>query len=107
MSTPVTQPGLEGSSSLIDLIKIPTVDGPSEIVPNLNDFCTPDPICSNYSDCHVVGNKWPSLVEDESNHSKWEEFRRMAKMDSSHDECSQLLRKMELQDSDEEMEIQE
>lgn len=55
----------------------------------------------------IVGNKWQSLLEEESQHSKWEQFRRMAKNRSSHEECSQLLLEMELQDSDEEIEDQD
>jgi hypothetical protein len=47
------------------------------------------------------------MLEDESHHSKWEEFRRLAKIGSDHDECSQLLRRMELQDSKEEDELGE
>lgn len=72
-----------------------------------SEFTTPDPICSQDTDCRIVGNKWKSLMEDESNHSKWEEFKRIAKAASSHEECSQQLRRMELQNSDDEMEIQD
>ena len=43
------------------------------------------------SDYHVVGNKFYSLIEDESNHSKWEEFRNLATED-----CSILLKRLEL-----------
>ena len=65
---------------------------------------TPEPTFSkDNSDCKIVGNKRQSLLEEESQHSKWEQFRRMAKEGSSHEECSQLLRKMERQDSDEEV----
>lgn len=68
------------------------------------EIITPDPVCSQFSDCHIVGNKLQSFLEDESQHSRWDEFIRLAKASSSHEECSQLLRKMERQDSDEEVE---
>ena len=68
---------------------------------------TPEPCCSKIFDCAIVGDKWKSLLEDESHHSKWEELRRLAKTGSDHEECSQLLRRMELQDSKEEYEIGE
>jgi hypothetical protein len=71
------------------------------------EFTTPDPVYYPSSDCRIVGNKWKSLMEDESNHSQWEEFRRMAKAASSQEECSQLLRRMELQDSDDEMDTED
>jgi len=69
------------------------------------DVLTPEPIRVEDSDCKIVGNKWQTLMDDECNHSKWEEFRRMAKAGSSHEECSLLLRRMELQDSDDESEV--
>ena len=56
------------------------------------------------SDCKIVGNKLLSLLNEESHHSKWEEFRRMAKQDIATEECSSLLRKMELEVSEEEVE---
>ena len=58
--TSCAQSGLEGNSSLLL-----TCGEPSKIKCNQNDFCTPDPICSKYSDCQLVGNKWQSFVEDE------------------------------------------
>jgi hypothetical protein len=70
------------------------------------EFTTPVQGYYPSSDCRIVGNKWKSLMEDESNHSKWEEFRRMAKAASSQEDCSQLLRRMELQDSDDEMDTE-
>lgn len=68
------------------------------------DWVTPEILFSKDSDCYIVGNKFTKLIEDESTHSKWEEFRKMAKSESANEECSQLLRRMELQDSDEEEE---
>ncbi|XP_066379833.1 uncharacterized protein [Miscanthus floridulus] len=56
------------------------------------------------SDCYIVGNKFHSLINDESHHSKWEEFRNLAREGVS-DECSRLLKKMELEDSDEEYDL--
>jgi hypothetical protein len=56
------------------------------------------------SDCFIVGNKFHSLISDESHHSKWEEFRNLAREGVS-DECSRLLKKMELEDSDEEYDL--
>jgi hypothetical protein len=56
------------------------------------------------SDCFIVGNKFHSLLFDESHHSKWEEFRNLAREGFS-DECSRLLKKMELEDSDEEYDL--
>lgn len=93
--------------TLLDKFKSHIVGEPSMIDTSMNDICTPDPIYSKYLDCQIVGNKWQSFVEDELNHSKWEEFRRLAKMDSSHEECSQLLRKIELQNSEGDMEDQD
>lgn len=54
------------------------------------------------SECQIVGNKLKSFFNDESQHSKWEEFRKLAKSDMENEECSKLLRRMELQDSNEE-----
>jgi len=71
------------------------------------ETATPEPFCYKNSDCVIVGNKFNSMLEDESHHSKWEEFRRMVKTGSDHEECSQLLRRMELQDSDDEDEFGE
>ena len=45
-----------------------------------------------------------SFFTEELQHSKWEEFRKLAKADTANEECSQLLRRMELQDSDNEEE---
>lgn len=58
--TSCAQSGLEGNSSLLL-----TGGEPSEIECNQNEFCTPDTICSKYSDYKLVGNKWQSFVEDE------------------------------------------
>lgn len=70
---------------------------------DMDEWVTPEMFLTKGSDCYIVGNKFKSLVEDKSNHSRWEEFRRMAKSETANEECSQLLRRMELQDSDEEI----
>lgn len=72
---------------------------------DLNEWVTPEALLANLSNCQIVGNKFKSFCEDESQHSKWEEFRRMAKSETTDEECSQLLRRMELQDSDEEQDV--
>jgi len=48
----------------------------------------------------MVGDKFYKLIYDESNHSKWEEFRRMAQSEGMGEECANLLRRMELEESD-------
>lgn len=63
---------------------------------------TPDQVHSVLSDCPIGVNKFYNLIEEESNHSKWLEFRKMALKDPSAEECSNLLMKMELEASDEE-----
>lgn len=45
------------------------------------------------------------LMEDEYIHSKWEEWRQILKSENAGEECSQLLRRMELQEYDDEMEM--
>lgn len=67
----------------------------------LEEWVTPEVLISKGTGYHIVGNKFKKLVEDESNHSRWEEFRKMARSEATNEECSQLLRRMELQDSDE------
>lgn len=59
------------------------------------------------SECKVLGDKWKSVLSNESHHSKWEDFRRLAKTGSSTEECSILLRRMELEESDKEEEEME
>jgi hypothetical protein len=49
------------------------------------------------------GSKFYQLISEESHHSKREEFRRLALSDNMN-ECSNLLRRMELEDSDSEVE---
>lgn len=49
------------------------------------------------SECHIVGNKFYSLINVESRHSKWEESRKLAKKNSATEECSFLLKTMELE----------
>lgn len=78
------------------------VEGPVSINTGLEEWVTPECILSNLSECHIIGNKMKSFLTEESQHSKWEEFRRMAKSETANEECSQLLRRMELQESDEE-----
>lgn len=68
---------------------------------DLKGWVTPECLLAIKSDCNIVGNKMKSLSTDDSQHSKWEEFRQMARNDIANEECSQLLRRMELQDSDE------
>lgn len=63
---------------------------------------TPEVSQVQNSDCYIVGNNLHSLISDESHHSKWEEFRRMAKQESATEECSSLLRRMELEVLEEE-----
>jgi hypothetical protein len=50
-----------------------------------------------------VGNKFYQLISEESHHSKWEEFRRGALSDSMNEDCANLLRRMELEESDSEV----
>jgi hypothetical protein len=69
----------------------------------MDEWITPEILLTIVSDCQIVGNKLQSFLSEESHHSKWEEFRRMEKADTANEECSQLLRRMELQDSDEDV----
>jgi hypothetical protein len=57
------------------------------------------------SDCSIGVNKFYKLIEEESNHSKWVEFRKLAQKDSATEECSTLLERMELEVSEDEEEI--
>jgi len=68
-------------------------------------FLTPEASKSKDSDCRIVGNKFFQLLSEESHHSKWEEFRRRAQDESMKDDCANLLRRMELDESDSEEEI--
>jgi len=72
---------------------------------DMNEWVTPECFLSNMSKCPIVGNKLKSFFNDESQHSKWEEFRRLAKTEMANEECSQLLKRMELQESDEEEDV--
>jgi len=45
----------------------------------MDEYETPVTIQAKESECKIVGNKLLSLLNEESHHSKWEEFRRMAK----------------------------
>lgn len=109
VSISVVIPNSDGKQLTVDqVLPISGTSASSSSISEVVEFGTPEPTLSEIpSDCKIVGNKWQSLLEDESQHSKWEEFRRMAKVGSSHEECSQLLLKMELQDSDEETEDQD
>jgi hypothetical protein len=68
---------------------------------------TPEQGKTMHSDSHVVGNKFYSLIEEESNHSKWEEFRNLAKQGAATEECANLLKRMELEVSEDEEELME
>lgn len=70
----------------------------------LDEWVTLECILPNISECQIVGNKMKSFLTEESQHSRWEEFRRLAKSETANEECSQLLRRMELQELDEEEE---
>lgn len=63
---------------------------------------TPEQEKTEHSDCHIVGNKFYSLIEEESNHLKWEEFRNLAKKGLATEECAILLKRMELEGSEDE-----
>jgi hypothetical protein len=69
---------------------------------SLEKLMTPETMVCVQSRCKVVGNKQQSVLYDESQHSKWEDFRRLAKIASLVEECSILLRRMEMQELDEE-----
>ena len=71
---------------------------------DVDDWKTPEVGIKNDSDCHIVGNKFYNLINEESHHSKWEEFRNLAR-EGITEECSMLLKKMELEDSDEEYDL--
>ena len=64
---------------------------------DVDDWKTPEVGIKNDSDCHIVGKKFYNLINEESHHSKWEEFRNLAR-EGITEECSMLL-KMELEDS--------
>jgi hypothetical protein len=72
----------------------------------LEGFHTPENTAYMDSDCKMVGNKFLSLISDESHHSKWEEFRRLAR-EGVPEECSKLLERMELEDDEDEDDLLE
>jgi hypothetical protein len=75
------------------------------MTPKVLQACqTPEVIKVPNSDCQIVGNKFYQLISEESHHSKREEFRRLALSDNMNEECSNLLRRMKLEDSDLEVE---
>lgn len=43
------------------------------------DWITPEANISATYECKIVGSKLYSLINEESHHSKWEEFRKLAK----------------------------
>lgn len=51
----------------------------------------------------LLKNKLLKFIDEESHHSKWEEFRRRVLAGNVNEECSQLLKRMELDDSDDEI----
>jgi len=98
VTTSVVLPDSEGEQLTMEHdLPISRTNESSSSISDVAVCITPKPTFSkDNSDCKIVGNKWKSLLEEESQHSKWEQFRRMAKEESSHEECSQLLLKMEL-----------
>lgn len=56
------------------------------------------------SDCQFAGKKVHGVGEEDSRHSRWEEFRKFASRDAATEECSTLLKRMELEASDDEEE---
>lgn len=81
-----------------------SLNGMVSEVAAIDDWTTPEAPLHVTSDCKIVGNKLYSLINEESHHSKWEEFRKMAK-EGVTDECSDLLKRMELKDFDEEYDL--
>lgn len=73
-------------------------------VMGMDSFITPDPSIRRESKCKTIGHKLLSLINDESQQSKWKEFRRTAKEVVS-EECTQLLQRMELEDSDDDYDL--
>lgn len=70
----------------------------------VDSYKMPEAVHTANSDCYIVGNKFNSLLSDESHHSRWIEFRNLASEGVSN-ECSRLLQRMELEDSDEEFDL--
>lgn len=71
---------------------------------SLRSPTTPEAVTKVNSECNVVGNKFLNLINEESHHSKWDELRKLA-TDGVSEECSNLLKRMELADSDDEYEL--
>lgn len=63
---------------------------------------TPKCILNKGSNCQIVGRKLLGTMDEESRHSRWEEFRKFASKDTTTEECSTLLKRMELEASDDE-----
>jgi hypothetical protein len=104
--------GLELPSKTLQDEKFPTIDSfgntSLEFCEDVKNWVTPECFFSRMSECNMVGHKLKSFFTDESQHSKWEEFRRLAKAKMANEECFQLLRRMELQESNaEEDEVME
>lgn len=62
----------------------------------MNEWVTPECLLSHMLECHIVGNKFQSFLSDDDQKSKWEQFRKQVKSDIANEECSKLLRRMEL-----------
>jgi len=56
------------------------------------------------AECQPVGRKY-HILEEDTRHSRWEEFRKFASGDNATEECSNLLKRMELEASDNKDEI--
>ncbi|CAD6266936.1 unnamed protein product [Miscanthus lutarioriparius] len=87
--------------------QVTTLGGPSEdyscVTPEMfRAYQTPKATQAQNTECPVVGNKFFQPISEESHHSKWEEFRKMAQSDNMIQDCSILLRRMELEDSESE-----
>lgn len=64
-----------------------------------NSWYTPECAMKGNSECQIVGNKANRFLEEDSNYSRRVEFRKLAGQNSSTAECSNLLSRMELENS--------
>lgn len=87
--------GLKTDSESMDLLESLMDDG----------WRTPEGTHRRMSECHIVGNKMLNLVKEESQQLEWLDIRKLANMDGNKDECTSLLQRMELEDSDEESDL--
>lgn len=101
--TPVINMGLEQSGGVTETAS--KVVCSSSNCNNEALWETPNPVREELLDCNIVGNKLQSLLDDSSQHLKWEDFRKIALQGSETVECSTLLQRMELADSEEEDEV--